>query len=688
MFSIILSLTAAFLLLIFSFLAISRQKNPSGITLSATALLLAGIEVLNQISLNSAADHLTYKWAAIVLESLLPFTLLVFSITYAREKPLKSVAPVWWVLIALSTCFPASLFFFQMDDFFFSPDFPSERILFLGDAGYWFYIAIMLYLVVALMNIEATFSATSGLDRWRIKLEVTGIISILAIMIFYYSQGLLYRTINMNLLPVRSAVVMVASLLAVYSKTVRGKKSHVTVSRYIFYRSLSLLVVGIYLITLGLIGEGMKYFDISFSRHMVIFFAFTGGMFVLLLLLSETLRRRVKVFISKHFYKHKYDYREEWLKFTDRLAACRTFDEAQETAISAFRETFHLKDASLYLLDRAKKSYLPAKLNTKSANSFSLKESAGIIAYFRELGRVFNAGDKEYALSEDETTFVQESEAALIVPLIFNKNVEGFIVFGRGQADREFNYEDYDLMKMFARQSALSIISFKLAEELAETKEVAALGRISSFIIHDLKNLTYALSLTLDNAEDHISNPDFQKDMIDSIKSTLSRMKTLIQKLKSIPEKQSLNTKLSDLHLLARDTTAEIGKMRNDVRIVCNGSPVVCLIDEEEIRKVFLNLVLNAVDALVGNGLVTVETGIDGETGYIRVSDNGSGITEEFIQNHLFKPFRTTKNKGLGIGLYQCKQVVEAHGGTITAESNPGVMTVFTVYLPAADTTD
>jgi signal transduction histidine kinase len=112
------------------------------------------------------------------------------------------------------------------------------------------------------------------------------------------------------------------------------------------------------------------------------------------------------------------------------------------------------------------------------------------------------------------------------------------------------------------------------------------------------------------------------------------------------------------------------------------------MVDVEEIKKVVLNLILNALDAIDEKGTVEVESSIDGENVYIRIKDNGYGMTEEFINNRLFKPFSTTKKKGLGIGLYQCKQVIEAHGGKIEANSEVGKGSVFTVFLPVSKETE
>jgi hypothetical protein len=216
---------------------------------------------------------------------------------------------------------------------------------------------------------------------------------------------------------------------------------------------------------------------------------------------------------------------------------------------------------------------------------------------------------------------------------------------------------------------------------------VAAIARISTFVIHDLKNLTCTLSLVLENAKDHIGNPAFQADMVETMGNTIAKMKTLMQRLKAIPEKRELRTEIADLNPLTEEIVNDIRQTRPDREIMYNGTAAFSSVDGEEIGKVIINLIMNALDAINEKGTVAVETATDGEKIVLRVRDNGCGTTEEYLKNHLFKPFRTTKKKGLGIGLYQCKQIVEAHGGTIHLESELGRGTVVNVYLPAVKNT-
>lgn len=660
-----------------------RQRTLSALKFSILLGLLALVELFDQCSLHFFDNRYLFKKIVICLESLLPFALLFYSLTYARQNRKGDISLFWKAMLISSIVFPVYLAVLSPDALFFSPDFPYEKVLFLNKTGYWFYIGLMIYHVFALINIEATLAATSGQDRWRIKFEVTGIIGIIAALIFYYSQGLLYRSINMDLLPFRSGVLIIGALLIGFSKVVRGGNTQVKVSRFVIYRSVSLMVIGIYLLSLGLIAGTMNYFDISFGASLTVFLAIVSGMLVLLILFSEKLRRRSKVFISKHFYEHKHDYKEEWLRFTGKISLCKTLDDLQETILKTFEEIFVLDRSSLYVFDKVRGTYVFAAGHSMPGALKEFRASEDLIRYFAGQNRVLNLSDKEYRMTEEEALFANSAGASVVVPMIYNMKVEGLVVFGRQLTGEDYIFEDYDLMKTLARQSALSLMNFKFLEEIIATREMAALARISSFIIHDLKNLTYTLSLTLENAREHIRNPEFQDDMIITIQNTLNKMNTLIHKLKTIPDKTSLKKEIADIHILARETVDELAKTRPAGRISCVGSPAFSIVDKDEVKKVILNLLINALDSAGADGKVIIETGLDNEESFIRVRDNGPGIDREFMQDNLFKPFRTTKEKGLGIGLYQCKQIIEAHGGRIEAESEPRKETVFTVRLPA-----
>jgi putative PEP-CTERM system histidine kinase len=203
------------------------------------------------------------------------------------------------------------------------------------------------------------------------------------------------------------------------------------------------------------------------------------------------------------------------------------------------------------------------------------------------------------------------------------------------------------------------------------------MGKVSAFVLHDLKNHVYTLSLMVENARKFIGNPEFQKDMVDSLGSTVGKMKILIAQLKGLPDRQTLKRASTGLLTLARESTRLLGQER----LTFDGDDAVVEVDAEEMGKVVLNLCLNALEASPDGRPVRVRAGVAPEP-YLRVTDQGAGISAEFIRNGLFEPFKSTKAKGMGIGLYQCKQIVEAHGGRIEVRSVPGEGSEFTVWLP------
>jgi len=682
---LILSIIATISLFGLGIYAISKQRTGANVALFLSAVLLAGIELFDQWSLRSAVNFATFKQISLYLESFLPGSLLLLAFTYGRSMPLDTMPKMRLGLMAALILLPLAIVLLLGSDLYYAPDFPKERVLFLGSAGYWYYICIMISLIVSLASVEATLAATHGIARNRMKFEAIGIMGLLAVLIFYYSQGLLYRTINMNLIPIRSSVVIIAALLIGYSRAFRGSGTRVSISRHILYRSITLLAVGVYLLVLGLVGEGMRYFGVTFGRDLTVILAFAGAILLMSILLSEKVRRRTKVYINKHFYAgNKHDYREEWIKLTSRFSLCAALSDVQESILTVFAETFGVAGASLYLQSREDRRYIRVSELAMPKSPVEIRISEELYNYFAQRERVLNLTDGEFPLSAAERSIFSQAGAWLVIPMISNNKVIGLVMLKEQIVPEMLIYDDFDLMKVLARQAAQAITNLRLSEEVMEMRAMAAVSRISTFVIHDLKNLTTGLSLCVDNAEEYIGNPDFQKDAITTMRNTLFKMKDLMQRLKSIPEKAALDIKVNNIDRLSREVVAEFAKLRPK-RVVYKGEPVFSCVDGEEIKKVIVNIVQNALEASIEQGTVLVETRKENNHVCIQVSDTGGGMTDEFIKNDLFKPFRTTKKAGLGIGLYQCRQIVEAHDGRIEVQSEPGKGSVFTTCLPVAE---
>lgn len=675
----ILSSIAFLLVIVYSFCILGRRdRSFSSYALLLAIIATAALEFFDLFSLLYPENFLTWKKLSLTAEGCLPLLFFFYSVTYARQCELRSFSIPQRVLVVFSMFLPVFATVLPVSSIFYSPDFDYERMLFLGNIGFFFYIVFLAFLVIALINLETTLANASREARWMIKFEVLGVGALLSVLVFYYSQGLLYRSINMNLVPLRTVALIAAIGMMIYSRFWRGNNVRVTFSRQMAFRSIVLLVFALYLISLGLLGEGLKYFGDSFQKSLIMAIAFLAGIGVLAVLLSETAKRKIRVFLHKNFYPQKYDYKTQWLNFTDRLASAKTGDDLLKSIISGFCETFGMGCGALFLQDPERDVYQCAAVLDMETSQILFRINDPLLAIMNTRKWVVHIPGQKPEVSAEQAEFLARVSMVFAVPLLLNDKLEGFILVGRPLSRNEtYNYEDYDLMKTLARQVTSAILNLRLSDELFRAREMETIGKLSAFMMHDLKNLVTTLALVVDNAKQFIDNPEFQVDMLESLDSTVTKMNTLILKLKKFQDKGCSSFESADLLDIAGNVARQIGQ--GEVKVY--GVPVHSEVDKEEIHKLLLNLILNAIDANGGNGEVSIEVGCK-DTAYIRVRDEGCGMTEDFLQKHLFKPFRTTKGKGLGIGLYQCKQIAESHGGRIEVESTVGMGSTFTVWLP------
>lgn len=676
-----LSITAIIIAVMFPlFFALRRETASPPVQLTIAVLLAAVLELFDLLTLCNPEQLYFWKKFSFTAEAFLLPVWLWFALTYARQEGHRSISLPYRLLLGTSPLFAVIALVLPMRSFIYSPDFDSEKVLFLSSYGFYFYLLMLVYLVAALIQLEQTLAHTTMTSRWKIKFELLGSGAFLAILIIYYSQGLLFRTINMGMVPMRSVVLIVAIAMMFYSRLKRSSGTvNVHVSQQIACKSAVLLAVGMYIIFLGLVGEGMKYFGDGFQRSLIFTLVFFAGLTLAIILLSETAKRKVTVFIHKNFYQNKYDYRSQWIQFTDRLSGCETNENLLHSIISEFCDTFGMGTGALFIINEERTLYRQAAgigvdndEITFGINDPPIESLAGKRWIMDLRGNIGTPEDNHHR------AFFAEADACFIIPLFMNEAVDGFLILGRPHSiDELYTYEDFDLMRTLARQASSALLNLQLADQLSCSRELAAIGKISAFVMHDLKNLICAISLMLENAHEYISVPAFQADMLISLETIVTKMNALILRLKELPEKNSLELTHFDLLEMARETAA----MVNGTVLNVTGEHVIAEGDREELLKVTLNLMLNAVESTDGTTPVKVEVGENGSP-FIRVKDEGCGIPEAFIQNVLFKPFTSTKKEGMGIGLYQSRQIIEAHGGRIDVISTIDQGSEFTVWLP------
>src|SRR3990172_8305078 len=628
-------------------------------------------------------------------QALLPPLWFFFSTVFAREnywEVIRRWAPVLAVMGLVSIFF---IFRGLMPGFVYLWSSEAEPAYFIiGPWGRYFYIYLIIGLVLSLVQLESTYRSSEGKDRGRVKYVLFGVGGALGFFIYLASHALLFSSLYIEVIPLISAVVIISTLLMALSIVKhRLMDVHIYVSRSVFFSSVTVLIVGLYLLAVGTIAHGIKFFDMPFEGFFSVLFVFVSVLLIAALVLNTALTRKVKLFISRHFYRQKHSFRDKWMESIEKINPIRSAEELKNAFAGLISGTMGASSVHLWRHDASSGDYVtndeevPEGFGRLSRNHpvvRHMEENPGHF-FFKDIDK----GSPEGALKEINS-LREATGAVLLAPLSTGHGTIGFVLLGSDVSGEKYTQDDFEILKAYTTQAAVQIKNIELTSELVHLKEMEAFGRMSSFIIHDLKNLTNSLSMVSQNARANISNPEFQKDAVKTIDTTVKRMKGLIEKLSKTREKleikksplglkEVIDCAIEKLHLnVATDIAV---KSEVDPALVVNADP-------EAMDTVFFNILTNALEAMGGRGgrgkggLVTVRAASFNGMVDVAITDNGPGISEKYIRTSLFRPFRTTKSGGFGIGLFQCKAIVEAHGGNISVESKEGSGTTFMVSLP------
>ena len=661
-------------------LLLRRPYQVSTLLLVAALFFFSGLSFIDLRSLQQPEQIFFWRKYGLFFEVFAVLSCYFHTKTAFRDNSEIYKGTGFWISVVLALLLVLAVIVSPIESLLFSPDFVDEQIFFLTKQGFVIYLLLMIYLVFGLVQLERTLSGLHRTQRWGIKLIVLSSGLLLASFALYFSQSLLYRSINMNYLSIRSIAVFIACLMFAYSHLYRESSSKLALSRGIAHRSFVLLIVGGYLILLGVVGEGLRYLNLSNTKQIFSGLLLLSILGLAVVFLSERLRRKLKVILHKNFYQSKYDYQEQWKKFAERMTSGLTLGDIQTAILDLFCESLACKGAALYLYDYEAKTYTYTSSFNSRRDWRPFSEDDPLVVSLKQKEWIVNLREDHPEFTKSLIESFDDIGAFLVIPLLFDDDLAGFIVLGEQiDAAEILTYEDYDLLRMLARQAIATIQGLRLSEQLSTSRELAAIGKVSTFVLHDLKNQVSGLSLMLDNARDYIEDPEFQQDMLETVGNTVKNMKGLIGRLKNIKEKPALVIASVQLDKIIADAVDTAG-----TNIVVAGSSFRVAVDEEEIYKVILNLLVNALEATTDDAPVQVEYGKKNDFAFVQISDSGCGMSAEFIEEKLFKPFATTKKHGFGIGLYQCQQIIKSHSGIIEVESQEGRGTTFTLLLPLA----
>lgn len=546
--------------------------------------------------------------------------------------------------------------------------------------------AFSLAAVFGLSLCEQLVRGTSESARWAVKPLALGAGALFAFDLFMFSEALLLKEINPQVWGVRGLVHSLCIPLVLVS-TARNRHwtIDVAVSRNIVFGSTALLLSGVYMLAVAGAGYYVRFFGGQWGTAIQVTLFFVAFLVLALLYFSGTVRARIRVFISKNFFSYRYDYREEWLKFTKLLATSHPDDRIVERSIRALADLVESPGGAQWWRGEDGGYRPTGSWNCPVSHHVEPADSA-IVHFLTKTGWVLDMSSDDLHRRVPDAPAIPAwisdiPSAWLIIPLPENDRLGGFVVLLKPRTAVELNWEVLDLLKTAARQAASVIGQVRLTEALVETQQFSAFSRMSAFVVHDLKNLVSQLSLMQKNAVKHGSNPEFQKDMAETVEHVVSRMNRLLLQLRS-GTAPIANPSPIDTRPIVSGIQSAWSRQGKSVHLETSAE-VWALAHEDRLERVIGHLVQNSFDAMGAEGTVTLRTRMDGRLAVIEVEDTGSGMTPEFIRDELFKPFRSTKSTGMGVGAYESMQYVSELGGRMTVDSKVGVGTRICVFLPA-----
>ncbi|NPU84695.1 MAG: PEP-CTERM system histidine kinase PrsK [Syntrophaceae bacterium] len=715
-FNVSISLIAAVLTTGIAILALWRDTRSfvhrifaAGMAVFALEAGLSGLAYMGQ-SLN---EFLYWRRSQFLLASLLPALWLLFSVSFARANYQEQISRWKWVLIS-SLVLPVTLVVLFGHGFFAGPLVLTQAptlYLPIGPAGYVWHLLWVIISVIILMNLERTFRHATGHMRWQTKFMFLGIGGIFGTMLFTHSQTVLFKGVNTGLDVLDLGALLVGDLLILRS-LFRGKPLNVSVqlSHAFLYNSFTVLIVGVYFITVGVLAWVAVRFEWIRNIHIAIFLVFLAIMGIAVILLSDRLRMMRKRFVSRHFKRPQYDYQKIWEGFTTQTTSVTQTRELCDVVVRMVSETLETLSVSIWLVDD--------KQDRLSFGGSTVFTAAQVMD-----SRLFGEGGRQLIRAMSDQTMpvdlngreddwvadlkriygfeeTKESRIRYCVPLSAGGQLVGIMTLSEKVFYEALSFEESELVRTVANQAAAGLLNLRLSEHLRETRELEAFQSMSAFFMHDLKNLASKLSLVTQNLPIHIDNPEFRTDALRTISQSVEKINSMNSRLTLLSKEMILSFSRIDLNEFVKSSVSDAQSYLKATVSLDLGTVPVLSIDPEQMHKVLENLLMNASDAMVAAGQIGTsnpknEAGNPGEAGQISVAtrcqdswaeicvrDNGCGMSREFVEKSLFRPFQTTKKKGMGIGLYHCKTIMEAHGGRIDVESEVGRGTTFRVLLP------
>lgn len=547
--------------------------------------------------------------------------------------------------------------------------------------------------LLGLSLVEQIWRNSPGFGRSSIKYLCIGTATLFAFDFFMYADALLFGQVADSFWNARGFVnALLVPLFAINVINTRKQPVDFHLSRSAVFHAGTLIFAGAYLLCLAIGGYYVRVLGGDWGDALQVLFFTIALAFLAILVLSRRIRAKLMVRISQNFFDYKYDYREEWLKMTKELADLSDEPPLPERVTRILAGLVESNSGAIWLQGEQDSYFLKASVNVSPPRYTIIDGDSDLVRFFKHREwvvdlREYRADPVSYDLLEIPDAIAKMPDAWLVIPLYLGNELYGIAMVGNPYARVELNWENFDLVKVVARQTCNLLAQADAQHRLSRAMQFEAVSKASAFMIHDLKTVIAQLSLLVKNAPKHRANPAFIDDMIGTTDHAVRKMSNLVDHMRRPSSDTGGDLKVLDLTGLVASLLADYSRQRPAPRLEGNPPNAMISADDAQLRSVLGHLIQNALDATPSDGEITLTLKIAKGNVVLFIQDSGHGMTEDFINYQLFKPFESTKGlTGMGIGAFQAREYIQKLGGTIDVTSEPGVGSCFSVRIPLANT--
>ena len=551
----------------------------------------------------------------------------------------------------------------------------------------------LLFCIGALMLVHNLYVGASQLARQNLRWPAAALTALWLYDLNLYTIAYLIDAIPGVLAEIRGLAMLAAVALLAYGILRTESGLQFKPSRSFAFQSFSLLVIGAYLLMMVLAAQAMSHASSEFARLVQTGFVLLASIAAIAFLPSRRLRAWLRVTVSKHLFQHRYDYRAEWLRFTDTIGrAGQQASPLHERAVQAVADITDSPSGLLLTPRQEGGLALDACWQWPGIEVPAIAIDAQGVRFFEDTHFIVDlddlrAGRQQHVPAAARPRWLMEDHSAwALVPLLHYERLVGLVVLARPPVARLLDWEDFDLLRIVGRQLASYLAEQASHGALGEAQRFEEFNRRMAFVMHDIKNLASQLSLLARNSEKHAGKPEFRADMILTLRKSTDKLQALLNRLGrygaqggGAREEVALN------EVIGRVARQYEGK--HDL-ITVDREACTIMADGEALEQALLHLVQNAVEASEGNLPVFLDLRCDSGNAIVGIVDSGCGMSPEFIRTRLFKPFDSSKPGGFGIGAFEARELIRAMGGRLDVESREGIGTRFLVRFPLSRTTN